>query len=91
MSANANVEAREALWSARAEALLEQALREWRDGEDALVTLSTAEAAMRIAMGELPESELASLYEEPACTCPAELVERGGWRGSCPAPHGRPA
>jgi hypothetical protein len=74
-----------------AETLLEQAIDEVRCGIDALPTVSAAAAALRIEAGELPADELDSwlLDTAPAaCTCPAGLVGRGGWRSTCPE-HGR--
>jgi hypothetical protein len=50
-------------------------------------------ACLRVAEGELDASELAG-YPFPgeptptACICPAALLTRGGYRGSCPA-HSR--
>lgn len=58
------------------------------DGDDALPTLSAAIAALRIEASELPADELDHLYQAaPACTCPPDLVARGGFRFSCCA-HG---
>ena len=79
------------IWARRAERLLEQALDEVRDDVDALVTVSAAEAALRIEAGELPASELEGYpfpdeaEPERECICPPELVERGGFRSGCPA------
>lgn len=51
---------------------------------DVFTPLSLAELAAKIAWGDLPESEWPEDYE-PICTCPPELVERGGFKGDCPA------
>ena len=69
-----------------AEGLLERALREVRDGVDAIPTVEAAAAALRIEAGELPPTELDD-PQEAVCVCPSDLVERGGFRGACPA-HG---
>jgi len=81
-------------WAARAERLLEQALDEIRDNADAISAVSAAEVALHIAYGELPAEDLdywPGPYgwddREVPCTCPPGLVERGGFRGNCPA-HG---
>ncbi len=74
-------------WDERAVTLLEQAIADIRDGGDALITVSAAEAALRIACGELPEDELSGWFDERECICPPELVARGGFKGSCPAFH----
>lgn len=82
------------LWRDRAIALLEQAIGELKDAEDALATISAAEACLRVYEGELPEDEMDGypfIDEDPEplpCTCPPGLVERGGWASTCQE-HGR--
>lgn len=71
-----------------ARGLIERALSEVIDGEDAIPTLSRAIAALRVEYGELDPDELDE-GAGPVCTCPAELLTRGGFRGSCPV-HGAP-
>ena len=82
------------IWGLRAQRLLEQAIDEVRNGkDDAVGTVSAAEAALRIESGELPAEELegypfpGEVTEAAACTCPPDLRSRGGFRGGCPA-HG---
>lgn len=79
-------------WSLRAQRLLEKAIGEVRDGAgDPLDTLSAAIASLRIECGELPAEELDG-YPFPGednevaaeCTCPPDLLARGGFRGGCP-------
>ena len=55
---------RETLWASRTEILLEQALYEVRSNIDPTETISAADAAYRIACGELPAEELEELFEE---------------------------
>jgi hypothetical protein len=76
-------------WSARAVEALECALSEIRDGEDALPSVSLADACLRAEQGIMDTDELVDLtyyYERPGpeCICPADLVARGGFRGGCP-------
>jgi hypothetical protein len=75
-------------WGVRAEYLLEQALDEIRTGIDAIPTVDAALAALRVEAGELPPNEMESYpssgEERCGCTCPPELLERGGFRGGCP-------
>jgi len=78
-----------ALWDGRAKRLVEQALAEWEDVEQH-ATLSAALACMRIADGDLPPDELEGYPfpgEDPdvVCTCPPEMIARGGFKGDCPA------
>jgi hypothetical protein len=86
-----------AIWTQRAQRLLEAALGEVIDGVDAIPTVEAAAAALRIACGELPAEELEGYPfpgEErtgPACICPPDLLARGGYRGNCPATHLYPA
>lgn len=70
----------------RTRELVERALGEVVDGEDAIPTLSRAIAALRVEYGELDPDELDE-GAGPVCTCPAELLARNGFRGSCPV-HG---
>jgi hypothetical protein len=76
-----------AIWITRAEFVLEQALSESRDGYDAIATVSLAVAMLRVAYGEMDGSELEGYplpgEEDGSCTCPPELVLRGGFRGGC--------
>lgn len=88
----------DALWNARVEALLEEALDMVRSGsEDPIPTISAADAAARVAAGELPWDEMEGYpfpgepdpLDDPArCICPPGLVERGGFKGGCLV-HGR--
>lgn len=80
----------EELWIGRAGRLLEEALS-LIDGEDVLPLVSAADAALRIAYGELPESEMDEYpfpgEPEPerfSCICPPELLARDGFKGGCP-------
>jgi hypothetical protein len=79
------------IWTARAQEALERALSEVRDGEDALPSVSLADACLRADQGVMGADELADLtyffYERPApqCICPPDLIARGGFRGGCPA------
>jgi hypothetical protein len=79
------------VWSERAEAALEEALVAVRDGVDAIPAVTAALDCLRAEAGELSQEDVAALAEMftpgPACTCPPELVARGGFRSSCPM-HG---
>jgi hypothetical protein len=77
---------RENTWAIRAERLLEQALDEVRDDTDALATVDLALACLRVEAGDLPADEMDSYTfpGEEVCICPADLLERGGFRGGCP-------
>lgn len=83
------------LWSARAEALLERALGEVRDGVDAIPTVDAVMQVLRIEAGEAAADTMDG-YPFPGeddltpCTCPPDLVERGGWASTCPK-HGNGA
>jgi hypothetical protein len=50
--------------------------------------VDAALAALRIESGELPSDEMDGYpfpgEERHGCTCPPELLERGGFRGGCP-------
>ena len=80
-------------WGVRAERLMEQALGEARDGDDAIPTVTAALTALRIEAGDLPPDAMDGFpfpgEEQPAavCVCPPELLARGGFRGCCPE-HG---
>lgn len=81
------------IWSDRAVRLLNEALDQIRDDEDATPAVGAALAALRIELGELPESELDGYPfpgedSGPPCTCPPELRARGGYASSCRADHG---
>jgi hypothetical protein len=77
--------AREALWTARIADLLDRAIDELRSGEDFIATVSAANAACDIMAGALPEDELEASWwgECPECTCPPDLVARGGFTSGC--------
>lgn len=62
--------------------LIEQALGEVLDGDDAIPTLSRAIAALKIEAGELPADELDDARVLP-CTCQPEVRARGGFSSSC--------
>ncbi len=65
--------------------LLEQALSEVADGEDATGTISLALDTHRVLFGEMDPSEIA--VWERRCICPPEQLARGGYKGGCPQ-HG---
>ncbi|MFC4006581.1 hypothetical protein ACFOY2_05070 [Nonomuraea purpurea] len=74
-------------WQARAVHLLNQAITQIRDGEDAIPTVGAAMAVLRIEIGELPADELDFLFSDSRlnlCICPPDLLARGGFRGDCP-------
>jgi hypothetical protein len=85
------------VWDERTRRILERALGEVGESADVVATISAAEACARIALGELPEDELApSWYEteeeaavraEAECECPEHLRGRG-FSSRCPV-HGR--
>lgn len=82
----------EGRWTTLAERLLEQALNELRSGNDAVSATSAALAAL--TAGDRPEAEQDDLWgelvaepDDAPCTCPPDLVARGGFRSGCPA-HG---
>ena len=85
------------IWTVRAERLLEQALSEVRTGtQDPIPTISAALAALKVEYGELAAGDMDS-YPFPdedgegsleLCTCPPDLVARGGFQSSCIAVHG---
>ena len=75
------------VWSIRAEKAIEQALSEVTDNIDAMPALSLAMACLQAEVGELAADDMASLdasFNGPVCTCPADLLARGGFRGGCP-------
>jgi hypothetical protein len=82
------------IWSIRAERLLNEALGQIESPDDVLSLISAADACIRIDLGEKPEDDLYG-YPFPdededntdACTCPPALIERGGFRSTCPV-HG---
>lgn len=84
------------IWAVRAERLLEIALDECHNGLDAIPTVVAALSALRIECGELPESGMEG-YPFPNeeemdgldCTCPSDLISRGGFRSSCRVHGGR--
>ncbi len=51
---------------------------------DVFAPIQLAELAARIAWGDTPASEWPEDYV-PVCTCPPQLLERGGFKGDCPA------
>jgi hypothetical protein len=67
------------------EQALERVLYEARDGNDIITHVELALAILRAEAGEGPMPEL---DDQPACTCPPGLPERGGFRRGCPA-HGQ--
>lgn len=85
----------EELWVGRVEKLLDEALVRLREGggDEVLMAISAADAAMRVVMGDLEPEEM-ECYPFPgepvpenclpACICPPELVARGGFKGGCP-------
>jgi hypothetical protein len=81
------------IWSVRAERVAQQALDEVIDGIDAIPTVSLLMAVLRAEVGRLDADDAAELdeafrYEEDPdadCICPPDLLERGGYRGNCPA------
>lgn len=80
-------------WSVRGERLLERALSEVRDDEDAIATVSAAVQALRIDAGEADPATMDD-YPFPGedrpeleCICPPDLVARGGFKSGCPV-HG---
>lgn len=81
------------LWTHRAELLLEQALGELLGNHDPIPTITAALMALRIECGEEPADQMDGYpfpeeeRDESGCTCPPDLVARGGWRSSCPV-HG---
>lgn len=82
-----------AAWHTRAEALLERALDEARSGIDAIPTVTAALQALRIEAGEASEDSMDGYHfpgeDDPTpCTCPPDLIARGGWASTCPL-HGR--
>lgn len=71
-------------WETKAQELLREAADRLHD-EDVFPLISAATVALQVAVGELSEEELkADFFPEARCTCPPELLERGGYRGSCP-------
>jgi hypothetical protein len=84
-----------AVWVARARALTERALFNF-EADDPQPDLGAAMACLRVAEGALDTSELDGyLFPGEAesltvCLCPADLLERGGYRGCCPV-HGHAA
>lgn len=90
----------ESIWTARAARLLEQALDEIHSEADPLVTMDLARAALLIEAGELPASEVDGFPfpgeddededaednsgDDDLCTCPPDLMARGGWASTCP-------
>jgi hypothetical protein len=80
------------IWNARAERVAQQVLDEVIDGLDAIPATSLLMAVLRAEAGELDAEEVAGLdgyfrreeNPEADCTCPPDLLERGGYRGNCP-------
>jgi hypothetical protein len=71
-------------YGAQAEALLEQALSETRDGIDAIPTVVEALAWLRAEAGECEPPESYAAPDEDDCICPPDLLARGGFKGRCP-------
>lgn len=92
----------EAVWTGRAERLLEDALSALRDETAPLDEVFSAAGAaivcLRIMDRSAPEDELDGYpfpgeeeeYERMWCTCPPDLRARGGFTSSCPV-HGLPS
>lgn len=84
------------IWLDRAVRLIGQASEELADNPDdgIIGTVSAALAALRVAWGDEPSPDLLDYFRgeeaDPMadCTCPPELIARGGWQSTCPA-HGR--
>ncbi|WP_116025416.1 hypothetical protein [Thermomonospora umbrina] len=84
---------RAAIWAGLAERLLEQALQDARDGADAIAPAEAAVAALWAQAGDIPEDEAGDLsrdlagmldgFVEVSCSCPPDLVARGGYRSTC--------
>jgi hypothetical protein len=75
-----------AVWQALAEEFLLEALVAVRDNSDGIPWADAAMMAMRVWAGEIPDpGDLAPVTLE--CTCPPDLVARGGFRSTCPE-HG---
>jgi len=81
------------LWRDRAIALLERAAYHLGDdnADDAGSDASAALACIEIGSGQMHTDELLPYpfpgeeQEGPACTCPPDLVARGGFQSWCPA------
>ena len=77
----------EPTWSDRAKTFMEAALEDMGNKHDAIPNASAALACLRIECGEQPpDDDLADLADgnaEPDCTCPPDLVARGGFTSSC--------
>ena len=91
----------EPIWHRRAARLLDEA-RERIGTDDVIPQVSAALACLQILYGERPP-EIMDGYafpgepcDESGCTCPPDLLARGGFSGQCPVhgvgsmPNGRP-
>lgn len=77
-------------WTKEAEAQTKAALDAIRsDGSDVdvLGSLALADLAFRIALGERSEAEYPQDDKSALCSCPPDLLVRGGFKGGCPV-HG---
>jgi hypothetical protein len=82
-------------WIDRADEFLADALENIRSDDvidDAIQAVTEALIALYLSVGETPATVVldAAGYrdrEEDECSCPPELVARGGWRSRCPV-HG---
>lgn len=82
-------EADRSIWRGRAAWLLQRALDEIEDADDAIPTVGAALQALRIEAGEAPADSLDGYpfpgeAEKPTCTCPPDLRARDGFRSTCP-------
>ena len=82
-------EAEDSRWVDRAERLLTDALGNIRS-EDVIPTVVEALAALYLSVGETPCSVVVDATDcrgeddlAVGCSCPAELVRRGGWQSRC--------
>lgn len=77
-------------WADHATTLLEQAL-DRIDSDDVISTVLEALAALYLMAGETPHTIVIDVADyqdfidedEDECTCPPDLVARGGWQSTC--------
>lgn len=87
-------------YAALAERAVESALDSIRSGEDAAPALSLAATAWDVVMGHATEDQRADmdeylladdggyvLHDSVRCTCPPDVVARGGYASGCPVHH----